>query len=108
MQPFAQLIFCLYLQLRATSELLSFESQLLNALSVPSSDVQDSVLSVQVGFCTLYTFYAYPDRKRFRLSQILVLPPFQHHGVGAALLRAAYAMADKCDAINVTVRADPP
>ena len=58
---------------------------------------------MQVGFCTLYTFYAYPDTRRFRLSQILVLPPFQHKGIGAALLRAAYVMADKCNAVDVTV-----
>ncbi|DBA71639.1 TPA: putative uncategorized biosynthetic cluster [Trebouxia sp. C0005] len=57
---------------------------------------------VVVGFCTLYTFYAYPDTRRFRLSQILVLPPFQHKGIGAALLRAAYVMADKCNAVDVT------
>lgn len=60
---------------------------------------------LQVGFCTLYTFYAYPDKRRFRLSQILVLPPFQRHGIGAALLEGAYAMADKYDATDVTVRA---
>lgn len=60
-------------------------------------------LCLQVGFCTLYTFYAYPDTKRFRLSQILVLPPFQHKGIGAALLQAAYVMADKCNAVDVTV-----
>ncbi|KAL0047452.1 hypothetical protein WJX82_003744 [Trebouxia sp. C0006] len=58
--------------------------------------------NVVVGFCTLYTFYAYPDTRRFRLSQILVLPPFQHKGIGACLLRAAYVMADKCNAVDVT------
>jgi len=36
------------------------------------------------------------------LSQILVLPPFQHAGIGAGLLRAAYVMADKCNAVDVT------
>jgi hypothetical protein len=29
------------------------------------------------GFATLYNFWAYPDRTRLRLSQVLVLPPFQ-------------------------------
>lgn len=58
---------------------------------------------MQVGFGTLYTFYAYPDRRRFRLSQILVFPPFQRRGIGAALLRGAYAMADKHNATDVTV-----
>ena len=59
---------------------------------------------LQVGFCTLYTFFNYPDRKRFRLSQIFVLPPYQRHGIGAALLKAAYALAAECNAVDVTVR----
>ncbi len=71
--------------------------------SYPHGRATDYCLSLQVGFCTLYTFYAYPDTRRFRLSQILVLPPFQHKGIGAALLRAAYVMADKCSAVDVTV-----
>lgn len=71
----------------------------------PASKTLNELL--QVGFCTLYTFYAYPDKRRFRLSQILVLPPFQRHGIGAALLEGAYAMADKYDATDVTVRAVP-
>ena len=59
---------------------------------------------LQVGYCTLYTFYAYPDRKRYRLSQILVLPPFQRQGVAAALLKAVYDVAQRDAAIDVTVR----
>ena len=31
----------------------------------------------QIGFCTLYNYYAYPDKTRVRVSQILVLPPYQ-------------------------------
>lgn len=57
---------------------------------------------VVVGFCTLYTFFNCPDRKRFRLSQIFVLPPYQRHGIGAALLKAAYALAAECNAVDVT------
>lgn len=36
-----------------------------------------TTFSMQVGFCTLYRLYAYPCSSRLRVSQILVLPPFQ-------------------------------
>ena len=39
-----------------------------------------------VAFATVYAFYQYPDRKRARLSQIVVAPPFQRQGLGSALL----------------------
>ena len=48
---------------------------------------------VQVGFCTVYNYYAWPDRKRLRLSQILVFPPFQRQGIGQ-LLRACGTLED--------------
>ena len=57
----------------------------------------------QVGYCTLYTFYAYPDRKRYRLSQILTLAPFQRKGVAASLLKAVYTLAKQNNAVDVTV-----
>jgi histone acetyltransferase 1 len=58
---------------------------------------------VQVGFATVYNFYAYPDRCRMRLSQILVLPPHQGRGVGSLLLRALCQHADAVNAVDVTV-----
>lgn len=42
------------------------------------------------GYATVYQYYAYPKNIRPRISQLLVLPPFQRQGVGAALLRTIY------------------
>ncbi|XP_031552908.1 histone acetyltransferase type B catalytic subunit-like [Actinia tenebrosa] len=39
-----------------------------------------------VGYMTVYHYYAYPDKLRPRISQMLVLPPFQKQGHGAKLL----------------------
>lgn len=57
----------------------------------------------QVGFCTVYLFYAYPHSVRLRVSQILVLPPFQKQGVGKLLLQSVYHMAHQRGALDVTV-----
>ncbi|CAB4001203.1 histone acetyltransferase type B catalytic subunit, partial [Paramuricea clavata] len=35
-----------------------------------------------VGYMTAYRYYAYPDMKRPRISQFLILPPFQKIGLG--------------------------
>lgn len=58
----------------------------------------------QLGYCTLYTFYAYPDKKRYRLSQILILPPYQRKGTAASLLKAVYRLAEQNNAVDITVR----
>ncbi|XP_022154760.1 histone acetyltransferase type B catalytic subunit [Momordica charantia] len=42
--------------------------------------------STLLGFAALYRFYHYPDSSRLRLSQILVLPPYQRKGFGRFLL----------------------
>ncbi|PWA03264.1 hypothetical protein BB558_000599 [Smittium angustum] len=38
-----------------------------------------------VGFCTMYNYYHWPDKKRARISQFLILPPYQQHGHGSKL-----------------------
>ncbi|KAK7092757.1 histone acetyltransferase type B catalytic subunit-like [Littorina saxatilis] len=43
-----------------------------------------------VGYMTAYNYYAYPDKVRPRLSQFLILPPFQRQGHGARLLQTFY------------------
>lgn len=60
---------------------------------------------LQLGYCTVYRFYAYPDRVRMRLSQILVLPPHQGRGVGSLLLKALSKQAEAEGAVDVTVGA---
>ncbi|XP_066978661.1 histone acetyltransferase type B catalytic subunit isoform X1 [Macrobrachium rosenbergii] len=42
------------------------------------------------GYSTVYEYYAYPDKIRPRISQMLVLPPFQRLGIGAELLETIY------------------
>jgi len=63
------------------------------------------------GFSTVYQFYAHPFQRRLRISQVLVLPPYQRKGFGAKLLDAVrvYAqMQDKegKDVADITVE-DP-
>ena len=43
-----------------------------------------------VGFITVYLYYAYPDMKRPRISQVLILPPYQRKGHGRRLLTTIY------------------
>jgi len=38
------------------------------------------------GYTTVYQYYAYPANIRPRVSQMLVLPPFQRRGIGAKML----------------------
>jgi len=45
------------------------------------------------GYTTVYRYYAYPDSERARLSQIVVLPPYQRQGLGAQLLEAVRKLA---------------
>ncbi|XP_052806790.1 histone acetyltransferase type B catalytic subunit-like [Mya arenaria] len=59
------------------------------------------------GYMTVYNYYAYPSRHRPRISQVLVLPPFQKQGHGAQLLQTFY---NRCygdsDILDITVE-DP-
>lgn len=41
---------------------------------------------------------------RLRLSQLLVLPPYQRQGVATQLVKATYALAAQRDAYDITVR----
>jgi len=43
-----------------------------------------------VGYTTVYNFYSYPEKIRKRISQFLILPPFQKQRHGAELLNALY------------------
>lgn len=39
-----------------------------------------------MGYSSLYPFYCYPEKVRLRLSQFVILPPFQHAGHGCTSL----------------------
>ncbi|KAI9511344.1 acyl-CoA N-acyltransferase [Russula earlei] len=43
-----------------------------------------------VGYSSLYPFYCFPDKVRLRLSQFVIVPPYQHQGHGSALYKAIY------------------
>uniref|UniRef100_A0A4W4GTV0 Histone acetyltransferase type B catalytic subunit n=1 Tax=Electrophorus electricus TaxID=8005 RepID=A0A4W4GTV0_ELEEL len=47
-------------------------------------------LYATVGYMTVYNYYVYPDKTRPRVSQMLVLPPFQGEGHGAQLLETVH------------------
>ncbi|KAF8061629.1 histone acetyltransferase type B catalytic subunit [Lyophyllum atratum] len=43
-----------------------------------------------VGYSSLYPFYFFPEKTRLRLSQFVILPPYQHQGHGSELYKAIY------------------
>ncbi|XP_048835791.1 histone acetyltransferase type B catalytic subunit isoform X1 [Brienomyrus brachyistius] len=47
-------------------------------------------LYATAAYMTVYNYYVYPDKTRPRVSQMLVLPPFQGEGHGAQLLEAVH------------------
>ncbi|XP_030065388.1 histone acetyltransferase type B catalytic subunit isoform X2 [Microcaecilia unicolor] len=49
-----------------------------------------ATLFATVGYMTVYNYYVYPDKTRPRVSQMLVLPPFQGEGHGAQLLESVH------------------
>lgn len=60
-----------------------------------------------VGYQTVYRYYAYPFMERPRISQVLVLPPFQKQGHGAELLQTFYTECwSNSDILDITVE-DP-
>jgi len=42
------------------------------------------------GYSSLYNFYHFPEKVRLRLSQFVILPPYQRQGHGSALFTAIY------------------
>ncbi|KAF8638881.1 hypothetical protein AX17_001935 [Amanita inopinata Kibby_2008] len=43
-----------------------------------------------VGYSSLYNFYFFPEKVRMRLSQFIILPPYQRQGHGSELYKAIY------------------
>lgn len=42
------------------------------------------------GYATVYRYYAYPDKTRPRVSQMILLPPYRRNGLGTTLLQSIY------------------
>lgn len=60
-----------------------------------------------IGYTTVYLYYAYPQNIRPRISQMLVLPPFQGQGIGAQFVEVVYnKFKDDPKVIDITVE-DP-
>ncbi|KAG7030477.1 Histone acetyltransferase type B catalytic subunit, partial [Cucurbita argyrosperma subsp. argyrosperma] len=55
------------------------------------------------GFAALYRFYHYPDSSRLRLSQILILPPYQSKGFGRFLLEVLNNVAISENVYDFTI-----
>lgn len=59
-----------------------------------------------LGFAAVHNFYHYPESTRLRISQILVLPPYQGEGHGLRLLEAINYIAQSENIYDVTIE-DP-
>lgn len=50
---------------------------------------EGKTLYATVGYTTIYLYYAYPEHIRPRISQMLVLPPFQKLGIGSKMIEVS-------------------
>ncbi|KAL2501116.1 Histone acetyltransferase type B catalytic subunit [Forsythia ovata] len=65
-------------------------------------DQEDSHYGL-LGFAAVYRFHRYPDGKRLRLGQILVVPPYQRKGYGRHLLEALNNVAISENVYDLTI-----
>ncbi|GAQ87777.1 histone acetyltransferase type B catalic subunit [Klebsormidium nitens] len=79
---------------------------LLVALERPSDWDGRSGSAKVAGFCTVRSFYSYPESTRLRLSQLVVLPSFQKRGHGSRLIESVYHLAQERGCYDVTTE-DP-
>lgn len=69
----------------------------------PTADFEYNIC----GYVSVYHYYAYPSNMRPRISQMIVLPPYQKCGHGAELLQTLYGYYQHKDSvIDITVE-DP-
>jgi len=60
-----------------------------------------------IGFTTIYKFYAYPESTRHRVSQFIILPPYQKQGHALKLLSAVREQCLADDDCVEVVMEDP-
>ncbi|KAJ1274476.1 hypothetical protein BS78_05G064500 [Paspalum vaginatum] len=73
-------------------------------LLVVKKTTQESVLNFELlGFAVVHNFYHYPVSTHLRISQILVLPPYQGEGHGLCLLEAINSIAQSENIYDVTI-----
>ncbi|XP_078438616.1 putative histone acetyltransferase type B catalytic subunit [Wolffia australiana] len=70
--------------------------------AVKEVSIEGDITFNLIGFSAVYRFYHYPDTTRLRISQILVLPPFQGQGYGRLLLEAINSKAVSDNLYDVT------
>jgi len=59
------------------------------------------------GYTTVYEYYAYPQNKRPRISQMLILPPFQKLGLATQMVETIYKFYQtQKNVVDITVE-DP-
>ncbi|KAJ1289377.1 hypothetical protein BS78_02G159400 [Paspalum vaginatum] len=76
-------------------------------LLVVKKTTQESISKFELlGFAVVHNFYRYPESTRLRISQILVLPPYQGEGYGLCLLEAINSIAQSENIYDVTIE-DP-
>jgi histone acetyltransferase 1 len=73
-----------------------------------SSTTSSSSVYNIVGYTTLYKFLHYPDEWRLRLSQILILPPYQRCGHGQHLLTYVNGECQRRDLCEVNIEDPAP
>ncbi|CAG2101444.1 unnamed protein product [Medioppia subpectinata] len=78
-----------------------------SSLTNGHSAADDNSIYCFAGYATVYRYYAYPQRIRPRISQFLILPPFQKCGLGTKLLDTIYGFYIKdSNVYDITVE-DP-
>ena len=60
-----------------------------------------------VGYVSVYPFWSYPDQVRLRLSQFVILPPYQEQGHGCEYPATVRYFADDSQTILDVVRTRP-
>ncbi|KIJ17147.1 hypothetical protein PAXINDRAFT_73216, partial [Paxillus involutus ATCC 200175] len=60
-----------------------------------------------IGYSSLYNFYCFPENVRMRLSQFVILPPYQRQGHGSELYKAIYYYVLTCPAVSELTVEDP-
>ncbi|XP_031258047.1 histone acetyltransferase type B catalytic subunit-like isoform X2 [Pistacia vera] len=68
-----------------------------------TEDQQGDIQHRLLGFTALYRFYHYPDSTRIRLSQILIVPPYQRKGYGSYLVEVLSNIAIAENVYDFTV-----
>lgn len=60
-----------------------------------------------VGYATVFRYFAYPDKSRPRIAQMMLLPPYRRNGLGTILLQSIYDYYKKQPAILDLTVEDP-